>query len=242
MAYSDLPFSVSNPCSISRAVDDILSLKSGVVVSLNPEICLELTEDHGKKWSVFSQSVKYVFPDGIGVVFAEKIVFGRRLTKVAGVDVFEALLAGIFSEGRSCYLIGASEEVVSDLAGKVDRQWPGILKGYRNGFFDVGGVDPIAKGVIGSGAEYVFVAMGCPRQEEFIQRCVELGSEAVFFGVGGSFDVVSGHVKRAPALYVSLGLEWFYRLINQPARWRRQSRILIFLAKVVRERFCKGVK
>lgn len=160
--------------------------------------------------------------DGMGVVWGARLLGHKVPERIAGVDLFHELLAMSANSGYSVYLLGAEEDVVSATASKVQNLYPGLkLAGYHHGYFwddEAAIVEKIKK----SGAQLLFVAITSPKKENFINRWKnQLGVDFVM-GVGGTFDVVAGKVKRAPIWMQNWGLEWFYRVIQEPGRmWKR---------------------
>ncbi|SDJ66663.1 WecB/TagA/CpsF family glycosyltransferase [Microbulbifer yueqingensis] len=160
--------------------------------------------------------------DGMGVVWGARFCGHDVPERVAGVDLFHELLAMAARSGLPVYLLGAREEVVSKVAEKVGCDNPDlIVAGYHHGYFwddERAVVDKIRA----SGAKLLFVAITSPKKENFINKWRdELGANFVM-GVGGTFDVVAGKVKRAPKWMQGAGLEWLYRVLQEPRRmWKR---------------------
>jgi N-acetylglucosaminyldiphosphoundecaprenol N-acetyl-beta-D-mannosaminyltransferase len=140
------------------------------------------------------------------------------------------------AEGHPVYFYGAKEEVVTKAISEIKKVRPQmIVAGYTNGYEKDEAA--LVQRIHDSGAKMLFVALGSPKQELWIKRNItNLPNVLVFQGVGGSFDVFSGMVKRAPAFFRKLGLEWLYRLASNPSRLKRQMNLPIFLLKVLRER------
>lgn len=160
--------------------------------------------------------------DGQGVVLGARMLGHDVPERVAGVDLFHALLAMSARKGYSVYLLGAKEEVVSATAAKVQALYPGLeVAGYHHGYFwndEKAVVDKIRA----SGARLLFVAITSPKKENFINRWRDQLGVSFVMGVGGTFDVVAGKVKRAPLWMQKWGLEWFYRVLQEPRRmWKR---------------------
>lgn len=160
--------------------------------------------------------------DGMGVVWGARFLGHKVPERVAGVDLFHELISMSAENGLSIYLLGATEEVVSKTASVVLSRYPSIkLSGYHHGYF-WDDEEAVVEKVRESGAQLLFVAITSPKKENFINRWKEdLGVKFVM-GVGGTFDVVSGKVKRAPVWMQRSGLEWLYRVIQEPGRmWKR---------------------
>jgi len=160
--------------------------------------------------------------DGMGVVVGARFLGHDVLERVAGVDLFHELLAMSAREGLSVFLLGAQEEVVSATAHKAEALYPGLqIAGYHHGYFWDDEAAMVQK-IRASGAQLLFVAITSPKKENFINRWRDQLGVNFVMGVGGTFDVVSGKVKRAPLWMQRYGLEWLYRVIQEPRRmWKR---------------------
>ena len=179
--------------------------------------------------------------DGMGVVIGARFCGHHIPERVAGVDLFHNLLAMSAKRGFSVFLLGAEEEIVAATAIKVKEQNPNLtIAGYHHGYF-WDDEEAVVKIIRESGAKLLFVAITSPKKENFINKWQDkLGVDFVM-GVGGTFDVVAGKVKRAPLWMQNSGLEWLYRIIQEPRRmWKRY---LITNTKfawlILKERFYK---
>lgn len=161
--------------------------------------------------------------DGMGVLWAWRAL-GRRLPeRVAGIDLMANLVAAAAADGRSIYLLGARPHVVADLAAELARRHQGLrIAGSRDGYFDESQHRAVIDEIAASGADVLFLGMPSPFKEVFAHEHLdEFGADLVI-GVGGSFDVLAGYVRRAPAPLQRIGLEWAWRLACEPRRmWRR---------------------
>ncbi|MBR9758311.1 MAG: WecB/TagA/CpsF family glycosyltransferase [Algicola sp.] len=162
--------------------------------------------------------------DGQAVVWASKILGKPLKERVAGIDLMTNLVELAHRKNYRIFFFGAKEAVVKRVVEKYSEQYsPNIIAGYRNGYFKKEEEKEIAKQISESGANILFVAISSPTKENFLYENKELLSNVNFImGVGGSFDVVSGKVKRAPLWMQKSGLEWFYRFAQEPKRmWKR---------------------
>lgn len=163
--------------------------------------------------------------DGMGLVWAWRLL-GRTLPeRVAGVDLMEQLVAAAGEDGRSVYLLGAKQEVLDRLVEVFAERYPATsIAGTRNGYFGVDDHRSIVADIAASNADILFIGMPSPAKEYFADDHLEAFGCDLVIGVGGSFDVLSGLVPRAPKVMQRLGLEWFWRLICEPRRmWRRYA-------------------
>lgn len=206
------------------------------IVSGNPEILLNGMKNSKLKES-FNAETSLIIPDGIGTVLASKIVKDPVKEKIAGIDVVKEILIKSDKEKKNIYLLGAEEEVLLKCIENIKRQYPNLnIAGAHNGFFDLDNCDDIIQDIKSKEIYVIFVAMGSPRQEIFIDKILNDSKIKIFMGVGGVFDVFAGKVKRAPKWMISLGLEWLYRTIKEPFRIKRLGAIPKFLIQVVKYR------
>ncbi|MBE7053030.1 MAG: WecB/TagA/CpsF family glycosyltransferase [Ruminococcaceae bacterium] len=160
--------------------------------------------------------------DGIGVVYASKILKNPIKERCAGYDIACNLLSKLNSEKKSLYLFGSSEDVVVGAKENIEKMHPNInIVGYANGYFDELREKEIICDINEKMPDVVFVCLGVPKQEKWIFNNAKNLNAKVLMGLGGSLDVFAGKVKRAPVFFQKLGIEWLYRLIKQPKRFIR---------------------
>lgn len=208
--------------------------KQSTIIAVNPEKVMSAQRDPKVKELINAST--YQIADGVGILLAAKIKGGGITSRVTGVDMMARLLQFAESDGHSVYFYGAKEEVVTKAIANIQAQHPNIrVAGYTNGYEKDEAA--LVSRIHQSGAKILFVALGSPKQELWIRRNLKsLPNVQVFQGVGGSFDVFSGTVKRAPAPFRKLGIEWLYRLLASPSRFKRQLNLPVFLFKVLRSR------
>lgn len=183
--------------------------------------------------------------DGASVVLASRFLGQPVPERVAGIDLMENLIALCEKKGYSVYLLGARQEVVEKTAEVLQGRYPGMkLAGFRNGYFKEAEWPRISAEVKASNADIVFVGITSPMKEYVIEFLQEDGSDAVFMGVGGCFDVLSGNIARAPVWMQKANLEWLFRMLQEPKRlfkryfvgnWR-------FVVAVLKEKLGLGKK
>ena len=203
------------------------------VVTANPLMILAAEKDPGLR-SAFADAALIV-PDGVGLVIAA-VLQGRRGTRVPGIELMERLCARAAETGRTVFLLGAAPGVVEAASRRLVELNPALkIAGTRHGYFSGEGEEAVAA-VSRARPDLLFVALPTPFQDAWIHRNIgKLGAKVVM-GVGGSFDVLSGRLRRAPSWMRSLGLEWLFRLIQEPGRWRRMLDLPIFLVRVLQDR------
>lgn len=190
------------------------------------------------------QSIKnadLVNADGMAVVWASKLLGKPLKERVSGIDLFLNLVKNAQLRNETIFLLGAEEKVVNKVAETFKRDFgKGIIAGYNHGYFSKEDEDKLVKQIVASKATYLYVAMSSPKKEIFLSRYKhELSSVGFIMGVGGSFDVISGKVKRAPEWMQKSGLEWFYRFLQEPKRMWKRSFIDNgkFIVMVIQEKF-----
>jgi N-acetylglucosaminyldiphosphoundecaprenol N-acetyl-beta-D-mannosaminyltransferase len=162
--------------------------------------------------------------DGQAIVWAANLLGHKLPERVSGIDLMEELVKRSFDKGYKCFFFGATEEIVTKLVNIYKMQYSeDIIAGYRNGYFEKEEEEKIALQISESGANILFVAITSPKKEIFLNTYKkQLKNVNFIMGVGGSFDVIAGKVKRAPLWMQNLGLEWLYRVIQEPKRmWKR---------------------
>ncbi|MET0981900.1 MAG: WecB/TagA/CpsF family glycosyltransferase [Telluria sp.] len=162
--------------------------------------------------------------DGMPVVWASRLLGKPLKERVAGVDLFEALMRRSSEAGWRVFLLGAREEVVSAVADTYRRRYPGLtVAGWRHGYWQGEAEEAaVAEQVRASRADLLFVAISSPKKEQFLGRWQEQMRIPFAMGVGGTFDVAIGRVRRAPVWMQRAGLEWFYRFLQEPRRMFRR--------------------
>lgn len=213
------------------AMDCINSKDKGYVVTPNSEIAYMSLEDGDLLNTI--NSAKLVLPDGIGIIHAGKILKTPLKQKVAGVEFSEQLVSKMAQEKKSLFVLGGKPEVAQKACQNLAQKYEGlVIAGYKDGYFkdEQEAIDAINA----QDVDVLFVCLGAPKQEKFISRNFEKLNATIICGVGGSADVFAGEAKRAPDIFVKLGLEWFYRLLKQPTRVGRMTRLPLFLVEVVK--------
>lgn len=216
--------------TLEEAVDRAMALleEDGphLAATPNPEIVQIARKD--PDFARVLEEAALVIPDGVGVVYAAKIL-GRPLKgRVPGIEFAAALMERMAAEGRRLYLLGAKPGVAEMAAVNLRAQYPGLVVcGTHDGYFREDG--PVAEAIREARAEVVFVCLGAPKQEKWIAKNGGAAGAKLLVGLGGSLDVFAGQVKRAPEAFQKLGLEWFYRLCKQPSRIGRMAKLPLFL-------------
>ena len=181
-----------------------------------------------------------VTPDSTGILYGAKILGTPLIGRVSGVDIAREMCRMSAEEGFSIFFLGAEPGVAEDAVANLSQQYPGLkVAGVHHGYFGPDQDADIAQIVKQSGANALLVAMGIPRQEKFISQYVEQMGVSVAMGVGGSFDVFSGRVKRAPVWMQKHGMEWAYRLAKNPKKISKVATLPKFMMMVLREKLSR---
>lgn len=208
--------------------------KKCFIVTANPEIVMETRRN--KEYKKIVQSADHVVPDGIGILLAAKRIKQPLKERIAGFDLMRDLLTIANERGAKCFFLGASEEVNELVVKKVSKQYPNIeIVGRHHGYFKMDD-ESIVNIVKEKEPDFVFVALGYPKQEKWIYENLSQFNKGVFMGVGGSFDVLAGKVKRAPEIWIKLNLEWLYRILKQPFRLKRIFPVFKFIFLIYTKR------
>jgi N-acetylglucosaminyldiphosphoundecaprenol N-acetyl-beta-D-mannosaminyltransferase len=221
--------------AVARIAELARGERPSLVVTLGTEMIVHAQRDAHFRDIVNASALSLC--DTIGVKAAARLHGVDIAERVSGVDLIEPLCAALASQESSLYLLGAKGDTAARAAAALQARHPGLrVAGARDGYFSAGDETAVAAAIRSSGARAIFVGLGSPRQELFIAEHLEETGCAVGIGVGGSFDVLAGNVRRAPALVRRLNLEWLYRLAKEPRRWRRQLALPYFVWLALRER------
>lgn len=183
--------------------------------------------------------------DTVGLLAVARSRGAGLRDRVTGVELLERLCERAAKEGVSVFLFGGAPGIAERAAQELQRRYPGLpIAGTRNGYFSADESPRIADEIRATGAQLLFVGTGFPKQEFWLAEYLKYTGCGAGIGVGGSFDVISGNLERAPERWRNMGLEWLYRLLKEPRRWRRQLAlphfVLLIAGENVRSRFRKG--
>lgn len=231
-----IPFSKLNMNdTVSYLTEAVRSGRPHQVITANPIMVMAAVDDPNYKKMM--QSADLIVPDGTGIVWAAG-VGGEPLTdRVTGFDMLHELMKVGEHYRWKFYLLGTTLEVIQAAAERLQMQYPAVvIAGYRDGFFGPEQDEEVIEEIKAVSPDLLFVARGADTQEPWIARYKERLGVPVMMGVGGSFDIISGKSKRAPKVFQKLRLEWFYRLLREPTRFKRMLALPKFAVKVLREK------
>lgn len=193
-----------------------------ILVAMNAE---KILKDDERLRAIVNSNIGY--PDGIGAVMALHKK-GLNAVKIPGAEFWLDII-GRFQNEKSFYLVGSTQEVIERTVAKLREQFPDVnIVGYQNGYIGEVEKEELKQILIQTKPDVVFVAQGSPKQEFLMEELIGF-YPALYMGLGGSFDVYCGLKKRAPKLFINLGLEWLYRLLQEPTRVGRQTVLVKFL-------------
>ena len=203
---------------IDQAIAQRRPLQIGVV---NAAKVVNMGKDPDLRKSVLSSDI--ILADGAGVVWSSKLLGQALPERVTGIDLMFGMLTMGNEKGYRVFLLGATDEVLTKVVNNIHDDYPGVhIAGYANGYFSAADEESIAEEIKKSRADILLVAITSPKKENFLARWSDYIDAPVCHGVGGSFDVYSGKVKRAPEIWQRLGFEWLYRVKQEPGRlWKR---------------------
>ena len=219
--------------AVQQALEYEKSEKVTQVVTINPEMFDCAKAD--KEFAQILNTAEMIIPDGIGIKIGLKIL-GEKVDRIAGIDFARRMIEESAKNNLSVALVGAKPEIIEKAIINLNNEVEGLNIVYsHDGYFNDN--ESILNEIKQAKPRLVLVALGSPKQEKFIAQARQILDFGLMIGVGGSFDVWSGEIERAPEIYQKLGLEWLYRTVKQPERFKRIFPTLpLFVLRVIKER------
>lgn len=219
----------------AQALEEFQKLLEGdrceLIVTPNAEI-VEKASKTPQLRRIINEEAAIVTPDGVGLIYASKLKGDPIQEKVAGIDFAHSAIELCAKLGRSVYLLGSKPGVAEAAAANLEKEIPGLkIAGFRDGYFREDEEPSVVAEINASGADFLCVALGSPKQEYFVIKHRDALKVKAAAGLGGSLDIWSGQLNRAPQFYINHGLEWLYRMIQEPKRLKRLPALPIFLIK-----------
>lgn len=238
MSVSILGLPIQN-VTMSEAVNDVYGFfgarESKIVVTPNAEILQMYSTDLAMKEAL--EKADYIVPDGVGVLLAAKRLGTPLKEKVAGVELSRNLLEKAAKEGGNVYLLGAKPGVAAEAKRCLEEEIPGIsIVGVRDGYFKPEDEPAIIEEINGLDVDMLFVCLGAPKQELWMAKHKGDLKIGVMLGLGGSLDIFSHTLKRAPQWMIHCRIEWLYRVIKEPYRIGRIASLPKFLMSIKKEK------
>jgi N-acetylglucosaminyldiphosphoundecaprenol N-acetyl-beta-D-mannosaminyltransferase len=220
-------------------IDDTIAQRGRLLLGVvNAAKVVNMWRDERLREAVLAANL--ILADGMAVVWASRLL-GRRLPeRVTGIDLMHEMLQRGSERGYRVFCLGATDNVLDTTVARIHDMYPGVVvAGSRNGYFDASEEPEIAEAIRVTQPDILLAAMSSPKKEIFLARWFPRLDVPVCHGVGGAFDVLAGKVKRAPEVWQRLGLEWLYRVVQEPRRlWRRYLVTnTLFGIMVLKERF-----
>lgn len=210
--------------------------RAAYMATPNPEIVMAAWEN-GELMDALADA-DLVIPDGIGVVKAAKILGTPLKERLPGIEIGEAILRYLAESGKSAFLLGAKPGVAELAAEQIKKKYPGInICGTNDGYFKEDA--PVVAKINAARPDFLMVCLGAPKQEIWMSRNAPMLDVGLMAGLGGSLDVFAGTVERAPKVWQELNLEWLYRCIKEPWRFKRIAKLPLFLVKAWAKRIRK---
>ena len=232
---------------VDTAEEFIASGTSHYIAVVNAAKIVKMRSDGELQKSVLSADL--IGADGVPLVWASRLLGNALPGRVNGTDLMDRLLERAHEKGYRIFFFGAKEEVLQAVLAKVRSRYPGArIAGFRNGYFSKADEPAIVQQIRESRADILFIAFGTPKKELWVKQYLSAMGVPVVHGVGGSFDVLAGIVPRAPIWMQKYGLEWLFRLLQEPSRmWRRYLItntlfVMLFLKEWLRCRLSGAVK
>jgi N-acetylglucosaminyldiphosphoundecaprenol N-acetyl-beta-D-mannosaminyltransferase len=205
------------------------------VITANPIMVMSAVEN--REYLAIMGQAELIVPDGAGVVWAANYVGEPVAERVAGYDLLHELMKVGETRQWKVYMLGASTEVIEAAAAKLKDMYPAIeIVGCRNGYFGEDEDAEVVRNIVEAAPDLLLVGRSADNQEPWIAKYKQQLQVPIMMGVGGSFDVLSGKLKRAPIFFRKLRLEWFYRLLQEPWRYKRMLVLPKFAVKVICEK------
>lgn len=202
--------------------------RKGILVAINAEKILNATS---QTRDIINRNIGYC--DGIGAVMALKKRGYKDVVKIPGCELWLKIITSLYEKGKSFYLVGSKQDVIETTVEKLQKEFPGVnIVNFRNGYIKTEEEKRLLiADIVKRKPDVIFVAMGSPKQELLMEEMFRQHA-AIYQGLGGSFDVYTGNIKRAPKWWVDHNLEFAYRLVKQPSRIKRQIHLIRFLQLV----------
>lgn len=201
------------------------------IISGNAEV-LKYPLKSDVKMRQFLDSKNIIIPDGVSVSIPLKRKYKEDIKRLTGIDLMKEILKESEKEGKTVYFLGSKETVLKDMILNISNAYPKlVIKGSHHGYIDTNKCEQLIDELKNANPDVLFVAMGTPIQEDFIFKYIDILPCKVYMGVGGSFDVISGKVKRCPKWISSLGIEWLYRMFKDPKKIKRLWNNIFFTLK-----------
>ncbi len=203
------------------------------IVTFNSLMCIEMKKNRAFSAAVLNSDL--IIPESSGISWAVKFLYNHKIKNTAGIDLVFRILRLAAQNKFSIFLLGSSAEIIEKAFEKLKSMFPTLhIAGFHSGYFSYEESDDVVRKIATSHANILFVGLGIPKQEIWIGENLKNMNVKIAMGVGGSFDVISGKLKRAPGIFRTLGAEWLYRLIQEPRRIKSVINLPVFVYKILK--------
>ncbi|MEA4972566.1 N-acetylglucosaminyldiphosphoundecaprenol N-acetyl-beta-D-mannosaminyltransferase [bioreactor metagenome] len=230
-----VPFDTGNMKDAADSAVEMMG-ESGqhIICTPNPEIVMEAQND--AELMGILRAADMVTPDGVGILWASKYSEVKINERVSGYDLVINIFERIKNTDYTVYMLGGAPGVAEKAAEVISQKYEGLkIVGVHDGYFNAKDENNIISDIKKLQPSLLLVGLGSPKQEKWIYNNLRLTGAKLAIGIGGSFDVMSGNIKRAPKIVCKMGIEWLYRLVKQPTRFTRMLRLPKFVLKVKKE-------
>ena len=231
-----VPFDNVNPDEALAKLLKFMNIdKNHLLITPNPEIVMQAQADN-ELMQILHQA-DLVIPDGVGIVLASRILKRKVRERVTGYDLIQSLFNVIKDTPKTVYILGAKPGVAEKAKRNMEQKYKNLkIVGVHDGYFDEMQEEIIIKEIQDLKPDLLLVGLGCPRQEKWISKNRSRLPVKISAAIGGSIDIMAGTLKRAPKAFRVLGLEWFYRLLQEPQRIVRMKQLPLFIMWVLKNR------
>ena len=223
--------------AVDRALSLVLEHRGAYMVTPNPEIVMAAWDDPEVAEAI--ENADLVIPDGTGVMQAARILKTPLKEHLPGIDAATEILKRLAQDGGSVFLFGARPGIAEKAAERMKKLFPGLKVCGTNDGYGSNDATVVSK-INAAKPDFVMVCLGVPKQEKWMAKYAGKLDVGLMAGLGGTLDVFSGHVRRAPILWQKLNLEWLYRCFAEPKRFKKIKRLPQFIFKAWRKRL--GIK
>lgn len=232
-----VPVDVCQPSEFLLQIDKYLKGNEiRMVYAINPEKIYRARTDPELMKAL--KNADLLIPDGVGTALCIQLLYRQKINRTTGIGLMWRLMTMASKNGCGIYLFGAKPSSNSLAAKNIKARFPSIkVAGFQHGYISNEEYRSLVEKINSSGADILFVGLGSPLQEKWLHKYQKMLKVKICIGVGGSFDVVSGTVPAAPDYFRKLGIEWLYRLLKEPKRFKRQLALPKFFFLVLRKRF-----
>ena len=241
LSLGNINLDIPQPEAIEDTLQTLITEHSPAqIVTLNA-LMFNLTQKNSELFDAVSKA-SFVIPDSAGIVWAVKTLHSKKINRFAGITLIDTICSLAEKKGYGIFLLGSRKEVLKKTVKNLAIKYPKLkISGIQDGYYSVDKEDEVISVIKNSKADILLTAFNMPRQEIWISKHIAQSGVKMAMGVGGSFDVISGNLKRAPVWAQDLGFEWLFRFIQEPARIIRGIGLPLFILNIYRIKYSKTI-